>query len=89
MLLPALLADLLFAGKQHDACLAVEEPNPAMADLEQGYCEAVFRKAGLGGKVLVSADRAAGFSRIRGERGTLIGYSICPMGRYWPESDSR
>ena len=57
MLLPALLADLLFAGKEKDAQVAVEETNPAMREVLQGYGEAVLRRAGLGG-AFAAGDRA-------------------------------
>ena len=57
MLLPALLADLLFAGKETDADVFAEETNPAMRDVLQGYGEAVFRKAGARGGITVTADR--------------------------------
>lgn len=57
MLLPALLADLLFAGKETDADVFAEETNPAMRDVLQGYGEAVFRKAGACGGITVSAER--------------------------------
>ena len=57
MLLPALLADLLFAGKETDAEVFAEETNPAMRDVLQGYGEAVFRKAGACGGITVTADR--------------------------------
>ena len=57
MLLPTLLTDLLYAGKERNAQVFVEESNPAMADLLQGYGEAVFRKAGLGGTIRVSHRR--------------------------------
>ena len=57
MLLPALLADLLFAGKETDADVFAEETNPAMRDVLQGYGEAVFRKAGARGSITVTADR--------------------------------
>ena len=66
MLLPTLLTDLLFAGKEANAEIAVEEGNPAMRDVLQGYGDAVFRKAfralpqppGCGGSpLLVSHDR--------------------------------
>ena len=56
-LLPALFADLLFVEKQADAEIAVEEGNPAMQEVLQGYGEQIFRKAGLGGTLLVSSDR--------------------------------
>ena len=56
-LLPTLLTDLLFAAKEPDAEIAVEEGNPAMRDLMQGYGNAVFRKAGIGGNILASGDR--------------------------------
>ena len=46
MLLPALLADLLFAGKETGARVAAEEKNPAMTEVLRGYGQAVFRKAG-------------------------------------------
>ena len=59
MLLPALLADLLFAGKARDARVAVEENNPAMRDLLQGYGEAVFRRAGLGGGLTAGERKEA------------------------------
>ena len=57
MLLPALLTDLLFAGAERDARITVEETNPAMRELLQGYGEAVFRKAGLGGGIRVTGSR--------------------------------
>ena len=56
MLLPTLLTDLLFAGRE-PADLALEERNPAMRDLLQGYGEAVLRKAGIGGSLTVSDSR--------------------------------
>ena len=56
-LLPALFADLLFAGREADATVTIEETNPAMQEVLQGYGEQIFRKAGLGGTLLVSADR--------------------------------
>ena len=59
MLLPALLADLLFAGKETGAQVAAEEENPAMRDVLQGYGDAVFRKAGADdGAFTVSENRA-------------------------------
>ena len=57
MLLPALLTDLLFAGAEHDAVIAAEEGNPAMRELLQGYGDAVFRKAGIGGEIRVTDHR--------------------------------
>ena len=57
-LLPALLTDLLFAGGGADADVTVEEGNPAMQELLQGYGEKIFAKAGKGGTFRVSADRA-------------------------------
>ena len=57
MLLPALLTDLLFAGAEHGAVIAVGETNPAMRELLQGYGDAVFRKAGLGGGIRVTESR--------------------------------
>ena len=56
-LLPALLTDLLFAGNGADADVTVEEGNPAMQELLQGYGEKIFAKAGKGGTFRVSADR--------------------------------
>lgn len=55
-LLPTLLADLLFAAKQ-PATLTLEEKNPAMQDLLQGYADAIFKKASIGGGLTVSGDR--------------------------------
>ena len=58
MLLPALLADLLFAGKETGAQVAAEEENPAMREVLQGYGNAVFRKAGASdGRFSVTGDR--------------------------------
>ena len=57
-LLPALLTDLLFAENEANAEVTVEESNPAMQELLQGYGEKIFEKAGKGGTILVSADRA-------------------------------
>jgi alpha-galactosidase len=62
MLLPALLADLLFAGGAHDARIAVEEANPAMRELLQGYGHTVFRKAGIGGEILMTDSREEALS---------------------------
>ena len=62
MLLPALLADLLFAGKEQDARVAVHEANPAMREVLQGYGEAVFRRAASGGSLTVHADRKEALS---------------------------
>ena len=58
MLLPTLLTDLLFAGKEPQAEIAVEEGNPAMRQVLDGYGRAIFRKAGLGGAMTVTGDRA-------------------------------
>ena len=57
MLLPALLTDLLFAGKEWDAAVWMEETNPAMAELAEGYAEVIFRKAGLGGTLRATGNR--------------------------------
>ncbi len=57
-LLPALLTDLLFAGGEANADVTVEEGNPAMQELLQGYGKKIFAKAGKGGTFRVSADRA-------------------------------
>ena len=57
VLLPTILTDLLFAGKEADATVTVEEGNAAMQEVLQGYGDAVFRHAGIGGGILVSADR--------------------------------
>ena len=46
VLLPTLLTDLLFAGKEPDAEITAEEGNPAMREVLQGYGNAVFRRAG-------------------------------------------
>ena len=56
MLLPTLMTDLLFAGKE-PADLALEEKNPAMQDLLRDYGDAVLRKAGIGGTLAVSDSR--------------------------------
>ena len=56
-LLPALLTDLLFAGNEANAEVTVEESNPAMQELLQGYGERIFEKAGKGGTFRVSSER--------------------------------
>ena len=59
MLLPALLADLLFAGKETGARVSAEEGNPAMREVLHGYGNAVFRKAGAAdGGFTVTGDRS-------------------------------
>lgn len=45
-LLPTILTDMLFAGKQA-AEVAVHENNPAMQDVLLKYGEAVIRRSGL------------------------------------------
>ena len=62
VLLPTLLTDLLFAGKEPDAELTVEEGNPAMQEVLQGYGDAVIRHAGIGGTLLVTGDRREALS---------------------------
>ena len=56
-LLPALLTDLLFAGAEENAEVTVEEGNPAMQELLQGYGEKIFAKAGKGGTFQVFSER--------------------------------
>ena len=58
-LLPALLTDLLFAGDEADAEITVEEGNPAMQEVLQGYGTRIIEKAGKGGTIRVSSDKAA------------------------------
>ena len=62
VLLPTLLTDLLFAEKERDAEVTVEEGNPAMREVLQGYGDAVIRHAGIGGTVRVTGDRAEALS---------------------------
>ena len=62
VLLPTLLTDLLFAGKEPDAELTVEEGNPAMQEVLQGYGDAVIRHAGIGGTLRVTGDRRQALS---------------------------
>ena len=56
-LLPALLTDLLFAGAEANAEVTVEEGNPAMQEMLQGYGEKIFAKAGKGGSFQAFAER--------------------------------
>ena len=56
-LLPALLTDLLFAGGEANADVTVEERNPAMREVLQGYGEKIFAKAGKGGTFRVLSER--------------------------------
>ena len=55
-LLPTILTDMLFAGKQA-AEVAVHENNPAMQDVLLKYGEAVIRRSGLDAEMFVSGDR--------------------------------
>ena len=57
MHLPAMLADLLFAGREA-AEIAVEEKNYAMRDVLERYARAVIRQSGLGASFAASGDRA-------------------------------
>ena len=56
-LLPSLLTDLLFAGAEAEAEVTVEEGNPAMRELLQGYGDRIFEKAGKGGTFQVLSGR--------------------------------
>ena len=58
MLLPTLLADLLFAGKQA-AEIAVEEKNSAMRDVLGRYGDAVIAQSGLPATLTVTDSRKA------------------------------
>ena len=58
MLLPTLLADLLFAGKQA-AEIAVEEKNSAMRDVLGRYGDAVIAQSGLPAALTVTDSRRA------------------------------
>ena len=57
-LLPTLLADLLFAGKQA-ADVWVEEKNQAMQDVLERYGRAIIEKSGLAASLTADGDRAA------------------------------
>ena len=58
MLLPTLLTDLLFGeGAETEAETAIEEKNPAMAELLSGYGTEILRKSGKRGSVAAYADR--------------------------------
>ncbi|MBQ8312794.1 MAG: hypothetical protein IJX84_06280 [Clostridia bacterium] len=57
-LIPTLLADLLFAGKQA-ADVWVEEKNQAMQDVLQRYGKAIIEKSGLAASLTAEGDRAA------------------------------
>ena len=56
-LLPALLTDLLFTKNAAEADVTVEEGNPAMRELLQGYGDRTFEKAGKGGTFQVLSGR--------------------------------
>ncbi len=56
-LLPALLTDLLFTNNGTSADVTVEEGNPAMQELLQGYGDKIFEKAGKGGTFRVLSGR--------------------------------
>ena len=55
-LLPTLLTDLLFAGKEA-AEIAVHENNPAMQDVLLRYGRAIILRSGLEAEMVVSGDR--------------------------------
>jgi len=56
-LLPTLLTDLLFVGKQA-ADVWIEEKNAAMQEVLQRYGEAIFRKSGVAGEIRAESRRA-------------------------------
>lgn len=60
-LLPTLLTDLLYAGKQA-AEVAVEEKNYAMQDVLRRYGEAVIRHSGIDAAITVTGDRKEALS---------------------------
>lgn len=60
-LLPTLLTDLLYAGKQA-AEVAVEEKNYAMQDVLRRYGEAVIRHSGIAASIIVTGDRREALS---------------------------
>lgn len=55
-LLPTLLTDLWFVSGA-EADILIEEKNPAMQEVLQGYCQAILKKSARGGSVTVSEDR--------------------------------
>ena len=57
-LIPTLLTDLLFVGKQA-ADVWVEEKNQAMQDVLQRYGQAIIKKSGLAASLTADGDRAA------------------------------
>ena len=57
MLLPAMLADLLYAGREA-AEVAAEEKNYAMRDVLTRYGQAIVRQSGLAAGFAASGDRA-------------------------------
>ena len=79
MLLPTLLADLLFAAGERDAHLTAEEGNPAMRDVLKGYADAIFRKAGLGGGLTVTDQRD---EALRGADCVLYAGDCQPASRF-------
>ena len=78
-LLPTLLTDLLFAEKEGGAEIAVEERNPAMAELTQEYGSILFAQAGLGGSITATADRA---EALRGAAGVIYAGDCEPGSRF-------
>ena len=84
MLLPTLLADLLFAGNE-GADPAVYENNPAMQGVLQGYMDAIYQKRGLGGRALVGED----LPQVREEAACVISAGDCmPAGRFRMDRDA-
>ena len=81
-LLPAILTDLLFAGAEKDAVITVEETNPAMRELLQGYGDAIFRKAGIGGSIAVSDNRE---EVLRGADGVIYAGDCQPGSRFFQD----
>ena len=78
MLLPALLADLLFAG--HEAAdISLQEGNPAMQDVLQRYGNAVILRSGLSARLTVTGDRA---EALRGADCVLYAGDCMPASRF-------
>ena len=78
-LLPTLLTDLLFAARVRDAEIALEEKNPAMGAVLQSYGDAIFRQAGLGGRLRTETDREAA---LRGADAVIYAGDLQPASRF-------
>lgn len=84
MLLPGMLADLLYAGKAA-AETAVLEGNPAMQGVLQRYGDAVIRRSGMAARLTVTGDREA---VLRDADCVIYAGDVTPASRFAMDRDA-